>query len=150
MLVYRKYGQNSVDFDNYILKMGELLTKIDSENSYCTILTGDFNAHYSGWLEGDTDDNFGIRTNQIFCQNGFEQLVNEPTYITGTGNSCIDLVATDQPNFITECDLHPSLHTNCHHNVNFAKLRLTAHPLPRTQDYSGTTDVQMRMQFGEQ
>ena len=130
VLVYRKYGQNPAEFDDYTLKMDELIKKIDSENSYCTILTGDFNAHHCGWWEGDTDDNFGIQTNQIFCQNGFEQLVKEPTYITGVGSSCIDLVATDQPNFVTECDLHPSLHTNCHHNVNFVKLNVNCPPPP--------------------
>ena len=66
VLVYRKFGQTSEEFDIYITKMNELLSNIESEDPYCTILTGDFNAHLSGWWEGDTDDNFGIMTNQTF------------------------------------------------------------------------------------
>ena len=117
-------------FENYASKMDELVAKIETENPYCTLLTGDLNAHLSDWWDGDEDDTYGIRTNQIFCENGFTQLVNQPTYITGTGNSCIDLVATDQPNFIMECDIHPSLHTNCHHNVNYVKLNVSIPPPP--------------------
>lgn len=76
VLVYRKYGQNADQFVDYIAKMDELLAKLDAENSYSTVLAGDFNAHLSQWWEGDSDDNFGIKTNEIFRKNGFEQLVN--------------------------------------------------------------------------
>ena len=63
VLVYRKYGQNADQFVDYIAKMDELLAKLDAENSYSTVLAGDFNAHLSQWWEGDSDDNFGIKTN---------------------------------------------------------------------------------------
>ena len=127
------------DFENYASKMDELVSKIEAEDPYCTLLTGDFNAHLNDWWDGDEDDTYGIRTNQFFCENGFTQLVNQPTYITGTGKTCIDLVATDQPNFIMECDIHPSLHTNCHHNVNFVKLNVSIPLLPLITGFYGTT-----------
>lgn len=130
VLVYRKYGQSSDDFSIYIQNLNIILEKIDAENPYCTILAGDFNAHLNAWWEGDTDDTFGTSTQQIFNDNGFIQLVNQPTYLTQHGRTCIDLVATDQPNFIMDCDIHPSLHTNCHHQVNFVKLNISCPPPP--------------------
>jgi len=130
VLIYRKYGQSSEDFTTYSQNLNTILEKIESENPYCTILSGDFNAHFSGWWSGDTDDTFGTTTQQIFNNNGYTQLVNQPTYLTRHGRTCIDLVATDQPNFIMECDIHPSLHTNCHHQINFVKLNISCPPPP--------------------
>ena len=31
---------------------------------------------------------------------------------------------TNQPNFVTESGVHPSLHPNCHHQIVFSKLSL--------------------------
>ena len=43
----------------------------------------------------------------------------------------IDLIFTNQPNFVTESGVHPPLHTNCHHQIKFAKpnLRVEYPPL---------------------
>ena len=38
--------------------------------------------------------------------------------------SCIDLIFTDQPNLIVDSGAHPSLHSNCHHQITYCKLNL--------------------------
>ena len=54
----------------------------------------------------------------------FKQIISDPTHISPQSSSCIDLVFTDQPNYVTGCGTHPSLHPNCHHQITFCKLNL--------------------------
>ena len=56
--------------------------------------------------------------------------MHEPTYVTDNFTSCIDLVITDQPNLFLECNIHPSLHSNCHHQINFVKVNVQCPPPP--------------------
>ena len=55
---------------------------------------------------------------------GFKQIISDPTYILPHSSSCIDLIFTDQPNYVLDCGTHPSLHPNCLHQVTFCKLNL--------------------------
>ena len=41
----------------------------------------------------------------------------EPTQILHNSSECIDLIFTSQPNLIIESGVHPSLHSNCHHQL---------------------------------
>ena len=58
------------------------------------------------------------------------QLIQEPTHILNS-SSCIDLIFTSQPNLVMESGIHSSLHSNCHHQIVFAKFSLSIfHPPP--------------------
>ena len=35
---------------------------------------------------------------------------------------CIDLIFTDQPNYVIDCGTHPSLNKNCHHQITKSHL----------------------------
>ena len=129
-LVYRRFGQTKNEFENFSHKIQELCSNIQLENAFCSIYVGDFNAHLSDWWCGDADDNFGTTLQNIFNSHGLKQLVNQPTHITDTSSSCIDLIVTDQPNLFLECDIHPSLHSNCHHQINFVTLNVQCPPPP--------------------
>ena len=39
-------------------------------------------------------------------------------------SSCIDLIFTDQPNLVVDSGVHPSLHSNCHHQITYCKFNL--------------------------
>ena len=39
-------------------------------------------------------------------------------------SSCIDLIFTAQPNFVVYSAVHPSLHTNCNHQITYCNLNL--------------------------
>jgi hypothetical protein len=87
-----------------------MLEKISSEDPYCTILTGDFNAHNQKCYSGErTTDKYGKDMQEIFEKNNLYQTVDQPMYIIGESKTCIDLVCTDQPNLITSNEIHPSL-----------------------------------------
>ena len=53
---------------------------------------------------------------------GLKQIFSDPTIILPQSSSCIDFIFTDQPNYVTDCGTHPSLHPNCHHQITFCKL----------------------------
>ena len=46
-------------------------------------------------------------------------MINKPTHISGAYSSCIDLILISQPNLVVESGVHPSLHSNCHHQIIF-------------------------------
>ena len=52
------------------------------------------------------------------------QVINQPTHILDNSKSCIDLIVTSQPNMIMDSGVHPSLHSNCHHQIIYAKFDL--------------------------
>ena len=63
-------------------------------------MLGDFNANYQ-----KRNDSKDIKT--IIETNGFDQLVKDPTYITKTSESIIDLIATNNPTAISNIIVHP-------------------------------------------
>ena len=56
---------------------------------------------------------------------GFHQLISQLTHLLPQTFSCIDLIFTDQPNLIVDSGVHPSLHSNCHHQITYCKLNLS-------------------------
>ena len=60
----------------------------------------------------------------LFSQFSLSQVINEPTHISQNFNSCIDLPFTNQQNLITDSGIHPSLHSNCHHQIIYGKFNL--------------------------
>ena len=47
--------------------------------------------------------------------------------------SCIDLIFTDQPNYVNDCSTPPSLHKNCCDQITFCKLDLKVEYPPTYQ-----------------
>ena len=52
--------------------------------------------------------------------------MKEPTYLMGNSASCIDLIFTYQQNLDIDSGVHPSLHTNCRHQIVYCKLNLSS------------------------
>ena len=59
-----------------------------------------------------------------------QQLINEPTHITGNSSFCIDLWFYSQPNLVTESGIHHVLHPNCYHRIIYAKFKLKVYYPP--------------------
>ena len=49
--------------------------------------------------------------------NNLHQLISEPTNIRGNSMSCIDLIMTDQPAYVVETGVRPSLDNHCQHQL---------------------------------
>ena len=101
-VLYRSPSQNSLEFDNFILKFEIILSDINSSNLHFSIILGNFNVRSNNWWQGDTQTDGGPRINYLTTSYGFQQLISEPTHILKNSSSCFDLIFTDQPNLITD------------------------------------------------
>ena len=87
------------------------------------------------WYSHDKTSHEGIEIENVIAQFGLQQIIKEPTHISNTSSSCIDLIFTSQPNLITDSGVHSSLHSNCHHQIVFAKFNLhVVYPSPYLRD----------------
>ena len=108
-----------------------LHTSIQAQNPYASFYTGDFNGHSKlWWAEGDNTPE-GKRLEELFSLLNLTQVISEPTNFTpGKKPSCIDLILTDQPNFILDSGSRPSLDSKCHHQIVHGKINFKIPPPP--------------------
>ena len=66
----------------------------------------------------------GSQIEFLASQFAMSQVINEPTHILDNSKSCIDLIFTSQRNKIMDSGVHSSLHSNCHHQIIYAKFDL--------------------------
>ena len=95
-----------------------------SQNRMFLLVTGDFNARNSSWWKNDYITREGNEIESLTCSYGLSQLISDPTHILQNSSSCIDLIFMNQPNFVIDTGVHPSLHPNCHLQIVFSKLNL--------------------------
>ena len=90
------------------------------------VVLGDFNAKSNNWCKVDITSLECSKIDTITSSYGLSQLIQEPTHILNSSSSCIDLIFTSQPNLVRESGIHSSLlHSNCHHQIVFAKFNLS-------------------------
>ena len=61
---------------------------------------------------------------------GYSPLIDQPTHITKESSSCIDLIFTSNPSFISASGVELSLYEKCHHNLIYGKINFNV-PLPQ-------------------
>ena len=105
-----------------------------SENPYATFFTGDFNGHSQFWWpNGDTNAE-GSEIEDLFTSLNLSQIISEPTNFTPNKRpTCIDLVATDQPNLVLDSGCRASLDSTCHHQIIYCKVNFKIPPPPPTE-----------------
>ena len=130
VVIYRSPSQDQSDFDNFSINFELLLSKMQAENHFCVVITGDFNCRSTQWWKDDIENTEGKSFEPLTSDIGLHQLISEPTHIIGDSKSCIDLIFTDQPNLIVESGVHPSLHEQCHHLIVYGKLSVSNVALP--------------------
>ena len=89
-----------------------------------TVVLSDFNTKSNNWCQADITSLEGSKFDTIASSYGLNQLIQEPTRILNLSSSCIYLILTSQPNLVMESGIHPSLHSNGHHQIIFAKWNL--------------------------
>ena len=78
----------------------------------------------SSWRKNDCATKEDNQIEPFTCSYGSSQLISGPTHILHSSSPCIDLIFTNQPNFVIDGGVHPSLHPNCHHQIIFLKINL--------------------------
>ena len=72
-------------------------------------------------MNGDKTSPEGLQIDSLTSFYGLNQLIKEPTHITNTSSSCIDLIFTSQPNLVTHSGVYSSLYGSCKHQIVFVK-----------------------------
>ena len=103
------------DFESFTNNFELNIDTPTANNTFLTVFLGDFHAKSNLWFKGDKTTYEGSKIDGITSTFGLQQIINEPTHITGDSSCCIDLILTSQPNLVIESGMHSSLHPNRHH-----------------------------------
>ena len=87
-------------------------------------MCADFHAESPAWWNDNKTSIEATRLDALSSFHGLNQLIKEPTHLFENLASCIDLIFTRQPNLVIESGVHPSLHSNCHHQKVYCRLNL--------------------------
>ena len=123
IVFYRLPSQSQDDFETFLKNFELNLDTILANNSFLTVVLGDFNVKSNVWCKSDKTSYKGSKIKGITSQFGLQQLINEPTHHTRNSSSCIDLIVW-QANLVMESSVHSSLRGNCHHQIIYAKFNL--------------------------
>ena len=122
--LYRSPSQKQDEFQEFKLNLEKNIDALSVNNPFLTVMIGDFNAKSSNKYLNDVTSFEGSQIEFLASQFAMSQIINEPTHILDNSNSCIDLIFTSQPNMIMDSGVHPSLHSNFHHQIIYAKFDL--------------------------
>ena len=122
--LYRSPSQSKDEFESFGDKLELNLDSIALINPCLIFVLGDFTAHTKGWYPLCKITYEGTRIDGITSQFGREQLIYEPTHITGERSSCIDVIFASQPNLVVKSSFQSSLYQNCHHQTVFARFNI--------------------------
>ena len=122
--LYRLPNQSQDEFETFTNKLEIILDKIFETNPFLVIALGNFNVKLSQWYKNDKTTTGGSKIANLTSQYGLKQIMNQPTHILNNSSSCIDLLLTSQPNLVMESGVHSSLHSNCHHQIMYARFNL--------------------------
>ena len=132
--LYRSPSQSSDEFDLFMKEFETIIENISVPgNPNLVFIVGDFNAKLSTWKTDDHDTPEGVDIAAVTSSYGLTQLIKEPTHILLNSSTCIDLLFTNQPNMVFESGVYPSLHTNCHHQIIYAKINFKTYFPPPYQ-----------------
>ena len=122
--MYRSPSQSTSEFESFLSGLEDLLNNTLCSKSQFTTTLGDLNARSPAWWSKDITTLYGTITDSLTTLHGFKQIISDPTHILAQSSSCIDLILTDQPNYVIDSGTNPSLHPNCHHQITLCKLNL--------------------------
>ena len=109
-VMYRSPNQSSMEFGSFLSGFEDILSRVLFSKSQFTVVLGDFNARSLTWWSNGITNLNGTLTDSLTTTHGFKQLISDATHLLPASMSCIDLVFTDQPNYVIDCGTHPSLH----------------------------------------
>ena len=114
---YRPPNQSSDELDLFLNSFQASLDSINLSNNFSTVIVlGDFNAHYNYSVTSSLNTDVGVKLYNFLDGNNLYQLIDEPTRISMTGGTILDLIIIDSPgHFISTGTLSPP--ANCDHNI---------------------------------
>ena len=115
------YSQNSEEFEDICTDLNLFLSNVNDLNPACSVITGDFNAKSLQSWSLDKENNEGCEISFLTSSAGYSQLIDQCTHITKESSSCIDLIFTSNPSFISASGVELSLYEKFDHNLIYGK-----------------------------
>ena len=109
IVLHRWSSQSQDTFESFIDNLELNIDATAAKNPYLIGILGDFNAKLSTWCRSDKSNYEGSRIDGLISNYGLQELINEPTHITGNSSFCIDLLFCSQLNLVMKSGVHPSL-----------------------------------------
>ena len=122
--LYRSPSQKKCEFQALKSNLEINIDAPSTSNPFLTIMIADFNAKSRNCYWNDISSFEGSQIQFLASQFAMFQVIKEPTHILDHSKSCIDLIFTSQHNMIMYSGFHPSLHSNCHQKIIYAKFDL--------------------------
>ena len=122
--LHRSPSQKQDEFQEFKSNLEINLDAVSTNNPFLTVIIGDFNGESSNWYLNDRTRFEGSQIEFLASQFAMFQVINEPTHILDNSKSRINLIFTSQPNITIDSGVHTSLHSNCHHQIIYAKFDL--------------------------
>jgi hypothetical protein len=97
---------------------------------------GDLNAKHPTFWKDDPVTTEGRTLVSLINTLGMKQLIREPTRVTASSRSCIDVLFTDNANSVISAGVRDKLASNCDHCPIFAHVKTTI-PKPKKLQENG-------------
>ena len=82
----------SLQIDDFLSNLSDQIEHASNENSDCVLLLGDFNDRCVHWDDRHSNSEMGLKLYNLVNDRNLFQLVDEPTRITDTTDSLLDLI----------------------------------------------------------
>ena len=122
--MYKSPSQSQDEFEIFSEDLERNLDDLLQKNPFLVVVIGDFNVKSNNWYCHDKSSLEGDKVDHITKQYRLHRVIREPTHILDNTSSCTELIFTSQPNLITESGVYPTLHPNCHHQIEYTKFNL--------------------------
>ena len=100
--MYRFPNQSTSEFEFFLSSLEDLLSIILCSKSQFTIILDDFNPRLSEWWSKDNATLHATQIDFLTTTYGFKVLISDTTHILLQPLPCIDLILTDQTNYLTD------------------------------------------------
>ena len=88
--LYHSPSQLQDDFEAFANNFELNLDAGTVNNTFLTVILGDFNAKSNLWFKGDKATYEASKIDGITTAFGLQQIINEPTHVIGDSSSCVD------------------------------------------------------------
>ena len=120
---YRAPGMTAAQADNFLIQLQEFLTLTSLENPEALFLLGDLNDHCLVWNSIHRSSELKNKLVDLLNINNLFQIIDEPTHITPTTSSLLDIIITDAPGYVVDSGTHAPIGDNYHCRI-FCKVRI--------------------------
>ena len=116
---YRSPSQTPPVREQFFSTLDNMLenTINNTANIDSIICGGDFNSRSKMWWPDDINSVEGNKLYQVMVKHALSQLIHEPTRITPTSKTCLDLLFTSTPGYVTNSEVEPPIMGSDHSKV---------------------------------